>query len=417
MRFGLQVDTYEVPTGENHFDAMLAVARVAEETGFDSVWYEDHFMWRDEDHPEVLSDRLECFVALAALAAATTRVGIGALVVGVPYRNPALLAKMWTTLDIVSHGRAIVGLGAGWHKQEFDAYGWPFGTVTERMERLEDTIRIVDAMMTERPASYRGTHHAIDRALNDPRPIQRPRPPILVGGNGERRTLRLVAQYADMCNVYGTVEDVARKYAVLRDHCAAVGRPYDEITRTINYWGMIGRDDPERAAKRARFPNAHAADSPEETIALLKAYEAAGTQLAIVKLYDAVEVEPVRIFAEDGDAGICPDLPVIPSLSRDLEGDGGPMVPPSPRARCRVLGGRGVIGASRPSRFLDKLGMTGWVGVASYNLTGRRPSLVPSPLPHTASAVSPTKRELCPPQRFSAVLLVTPSSPPPSAPG
>ncbi len=297
MRFGLQLDTHPVADGRNHFDVMLAVARAAEAAGFESIWYEDHFMWRDDERPETPSDRLECFVALAALAAATERVGIGALVVGVPYRNPALLAKMWTTLDIVSHGRAIVGLGAGWHEQEFRAYGWPFPTLRERMDLLEDTARIVDMMMTERLATYTGRQAMIDRALNDPPPVQRPRPPILIAGNGERRTLRLVAQYADLCNVYGTVEEVAHKFAVLRRHCEDVGRPYEAITRTINYWAVVVRDEAARDARLARQPDAQVMTAAE-AIAQLRAYEAAGTDMAIVKLLDAADEEPVRVFAE-----------------------------------------------------------------------------------------------------------------------
>ncbi len=298
MRFGLQIDTYADAGDRNHYDAMRAVALEAERLGFESVWYEDHFMWRDDVYPDKPSPRLECLLTLAALAAETRRVQLGALVVGVPYRNPALLAKMWTTLDVISHGRIVIGLGAAWHQQEFEAYGWPFGTVRERMEKLEEALRIVDAMLTERPATFQGHHYSIDRALNDPPPVQRPRPPILVAGNGERRTLRLVAQYADMCNVYGTVEEVAHRFEVLRGHCAAVGRPYEEITRTINYWTLMARDEQERARKAARFPDAWAIDTPEQTIEQLKRYEAVGTQLAIVKILDAADLEPVRLFAE-----------------------------------------------------------------------------------------------------------------------
>ncbi len=294
MRFGLQLDTYDLPEGENHWERLLAVARLAEELGFESVWYEDHFMFRDdEDGPR--HGNLEC---LTTLAASTERVGIGALVAGAPYRNPALLAKMWTTIDVISGGRAIVGLGAGWHEQEFRAYGFPFGTLAERMEKLEDAARIVAAMTIALEVTVRGSHSSVERALNHPPPVQRPRPPILIGGNGERRTLRLVARHADMCNVYGSTEDVARKFEVLWRHCEEAGRPYDEVTRTINYWALMGRDEAEKAAKRERYPNAFSVDTPEETISLLKQDGAAGTQLAIVKILDAAELEPVRVFAE-----------------------------------------------------------------------------------------------------------------------
>ena len=139
MRFGLQIETYGE---EDSFGRMLAVARPAEEVGFESVWYEDHFSVVDDERPEEPWPQLECMTTLAALAASTETVGIGALVVGVPYRNPALLRKMWTTIDAISRGRAIVGLGAGWNEQEFEAYGYRFPSVGERMEMLEDAIRV-----------------------------------------------------------------------------------------------------------------------------------------------------------------------------------------------------------------------------------------------------------------------------------
>lgn len=297
MRFGLQIETYRRPH-ENHFDAMLAVAREAERLGFESLWYEDHFMWRDDEHPEKPSPQLECMLTLAAVAAATERIQIGSLVLGAPYRNPALLAKMWATLDVISHGRAIIGLGAGWHEQEFRAYGWPFGTVKDRMEQLEDAVQIIDRMLTTRPASFTGKHHSIDRALNDPPPVQQPRPPIMIAGNGERRTLRLVAQYADMCNVFGSVEEVAHRFDVLRQHCADVGRPYDAVTRTINYWALVAREE-QRADKQERYPHAWAIDTPQQTIDTLKRYEEAGVQYAIVKLLDAADLDGVRLLAEE----------------------------------------------------------------------------------------------------------------------
>lgn len=310
MRFGLQIDTYAPPGQENHFDTMLAVAQAAEAAGFESVWYEDHFMWRDDERPETPPDRLECLLTLAALAVATRQVKLGALVLGVPYRNPALLAKMSATLDIISHGRAIVGLGAAWHEQEFTAYGWPFGAIKERMEKLEEAVQIIDKLLTERPASFSGRHYTIDRALNDPPPVQRPRPPILIGGNGERHTLRLVARYADLCNVYGSPEDIRRKFAVLREHCVAVGRPYEAITRTVNLWVRLARDETEQAAQQARHPEA-VIDTPEELIAGLRKYEAAGMQMqyAIVKFLDAPNRASTLLFAEQVMPAFAPDPP------------------------------------------------------------------------------------------------------------
>ncbi len=300
MRFGLQLETYTPENGGNPFDRMRAVARLAENVGFASIWYEDHLMFRAPDRPGGSVPQMECLTTLAALAAATERMEIGMLVLGVPYRNPALVAKMLATLDVISHGRVIAGLGAGWHEEEFTAYGYPFPTVRERMEGLEEAVQIIDRMLRARPAdaaSFAGAQYAIADALNDPPPIRTPRPPILIGGNGERRTLRLVAQYADMCNVYGTMEEVTRRFAVLRQHCAEVGRPYESITRTMNHWTLTAWED-MHAAKRARYPKAGTIHSPDETIAVLKRYEEAGVEYAIVKLLDAGEMEPVRLFAE-----------------------------------------------------------------------------------------------------------------------
>ena len=299
MRFGLQVETYGGPGDENAFDRILAVARLAEAEGFESVWYEDHLSLSHEEDPTAPWPQLECLTTLSALAACTQTVGIGSLVACAPYRNPALLAKAWTTLDVVSHGRAIAGIGAGWNEPEFRAYGYEFGTVEERMQTLEDTARILDEMMRRSPASYAGRRLSIRQARNDPPPVQKPRPPILIGGNGERRNLRLVARHADMCNVYGSPEEVGRRFGALRRHCEEAGRPYEEIVRTINYWALLAAGEGEKDEKRRRFPAAFSVDTPEETVEALRAYERAGTQYVIVKILDAADLAPVRLFARE----------------------------------------------------------------------------------------------------------------------
>jgi F420-dependent oxidoreductase-like protein len=311
MRFGLQLKTFDPGEHGNHWDSTLAVARACEEAGLDSVWFADHFMFVREEEPDAETPVMECFTVLAALAAATSRVRLGALVAGVPYRNPALLAKMHATLDVISHGRAIIGLGAGWHKLEFDAYGWPFGTVGERMEKLEDAVQIIKKMMTERPASYAGKHYSIHEALNDPMPVQRPHPPIMIGGGGEKQTLRLVARYGDFCNVFGDLETVAHKFEVLRRHCEDVGRPYEEITRSHHLSILLARDDAELARKRERFardlPNFHGLiGTPDTIIAALREYAAIGSQYVTFSMPDAGDLDSVRLFGET----------VLPALAR-----------------------------------------------------------------------------------------------------
>jgi F420-dependent oxidoreductase-like protein len=290
MKFGLQLVPGPMPEGVNHFERLLQAAQLAEQLGYDSVWYEDHFMWED-DRPQ-----LECLSTLSALAAATQHVRLGMLVLGAPYRNPALLAKMLTTLDIISGGRVIVGLGAGWHQPEFDAYGWPFPSLKERFDRLEEVAQIIDRMMRQSPASFEGSYYDIQNARNLPQPIQKPRPPILIGGNGEKRTLRAVAKYADMCNVIADVEKTRHKFEVLRQHCKAEGRPYDEITRSVNYWTIFGSSEAERAKKKERFPRE--AEDLAGIPAKMKAYEEVGTQYIIARIFDGNDLDPIRQFAE-----------------------------------------------------------------------------------------------------------------------
>jgi F420-dependent oxidoreductase-like protein len=213
------------------FDRTLANALAAEEGGFSSVWVMDHF-WQlpalgGPDEPI-----LEAYTLLGALAARTERVQLGTLVTGVTYRNPAMLAKMVTTLDVVSHGRAILGIGAAWYDVEHAGYGFAFPTARERLDRLEEAVQICRAMFRDERPSFKGRYYETDDARNVPKPVQTGGPPIMIGGGGEKRTLRLVAQYADMCNVSGGPETVRHKLDVMRAHCADVGRDPSEIMTT-----------------------------------------------------------------------------------------------------------------------------------------------------------------------------------------
>ena len=210
------------------FDRTLANALAAEDGGFSSVWVMDHF-WQlpalgGPDEPI-----LEAYTLLGALAARTERVQLGTLVTGVTYRNPAMLAKMVTTLDVVSHGRAILGIGAAWYDVEHVGYGFAFPTARERLDRLEEAVQICRAMFRDERPAFKGRYYETDDARNVPKPVQTGGPPIMIGGGGEKRTLRLVAQYADMCNVSGGPETVRHKLDVMRAHCADVGRDPSEI--------------------------------------------------------------------------------------------------------------------------------------------------------------------------------------------
>jgi len=232
MTLSLHMPNFNFPGVEPDglFEHLAQIAQTAEESGFSSLTVMDHLHQIPNVGPRT-NWMLEGNTILAGLAARTSRVSLGLLVAGVTYRNPALLAKMTTTLDIISGGRAILGLGAAWYEDEHDAYGFDFPPLKERFERLEEALRIARAMFTEEESSFDGRHYRTHNVLNNPRPL-RGDIPIMVGGSGERKTLRLVAQYADACNIFGDVARFRHKLDVLERHCEDVGRDPDEITKT-----------------------------------------------------------------------------------------------------------------------------------------------------------------------------------------
>ena len=229
--FGLQLPNFSFAgvADDERFEHVAGLAVTAEESGFESVWVMDHF-WQLPPLGGPDQPILEGYTLLGALAARTTRVRLGTLVTGVTYRNPALLAKQVTTLDVISRGRAILGIGAAWYEEEHAALGFDFPPVGERMDRLEEAVQICRAMFTEDAPSFAGTYYRIDGAKNEPRPIQPGGPRILVGGSGEKRTLRVVARHADMCNIHGSPATIRRRLDILRRHCEDVGRDPAEIT-------------------------------------------------------------------------------------------------------------------------------------------------------------------------------------------
>jgi F420-dependent oxidoreductase-like protein len=229
--FGLQLPnfTFSGVADDELFEHVAGLAVGAEESGFESVWVMDHF-WQLPPLGGPDQPILEGYTLLGALAARTQRVRLGTLVTGVTYRNPALLAKQVTTLDVISRGRAILGIGAAWYEEEHQGLGYDFPPVRERMDRLEEAVQICRAMFTEDAPSFDGTYYRIDGARNLPRPVQPGGPPILVGGSGEKRTLRIVARHADMCNIHGSPATIRRRLDILRQHCEDVGRDPAEIT-------------------------------------------------------------------------------------------------------------------------------------------------------------------------------------------
>jgi len=229
MRFGFQIPNFSLGVADNQlFGSVADLALTAEAAGFESVWVMDHF-YQLPPLGGPSQPMLESYTLLGGLAARTSRVKLGTLVTGVTYRNPALLAKIVTTLDVISAGRAMLGIGAAWYEAEHEGLGFAFPPVSERMDRLEEAVQICRAMFREEHPSFEGRYYKINEAWNVPRPVQVGGPPVLIGGGGEKRTLLLVARFADMCNIGGDADTIRRKVSVLRDHCRAVGRDPAEI--------------------------------------------------------------------------------------------------------------------------------------------------------------------------------------------
>lgn len=249
-RFGIQNPnfTFDGPAEET-FAKVLDLATAADEAGFHSFWVMDHFFQLPPlggpDQP-----MLEAYTLLGALAACTENIQLGTLVTGVTYRNPALLAKTVTTLDVISKGRAILGIGAAWYDVEHHALGVDYPRDGERLDRLEEAVQICRAMFRGDHASFSGDHYSIDDARNLPAPIQPGGPRIMIGGGGEKRTLKLVAQYADECNVTGSLETVRHKMDVLHRHCADVGRDPAEVAVTWMTPVILTTDDAHTAETR-----------------------------------------------------------------------------------------------------------------------------------------------------------------------
>src|SRR5437660_2900058 len=272
-RFGLQIPSFTYPdvSDDKLFEKVADIAVTAEQSGFDSVWVMDHFyqipMVGRPDEP-----MLESYSLLSALAARTQSARLGTMVTGVTYRNPAHLAKIVTTLDVVSSGRAILGIGAAWNQQEHRGYGWDFPPAGERLSRLEEALQICRAMFTQETPSFRGTYYRIEDAINSPRPVQQGGPPILVGGGGEKRTLKLVAKYADACNIFGDLPTVKHKLDVLLRHCEDVGRDPAEISKTR--LGGLFVAESEEALRRGLEEYASRRGIPVD---MVRAYVIAGT--------------------------------------------------------------------------------------------------------------------------------------------
>lgn len=283
MKIGLQLPNFTWPGGPEQIPGKLKeIAGVVDDAGFYSLWVMDHFFQISMVGPHQ-NDMLEGYTTLGYLAALTRKVKLGTMVTGVIYRYPGILVKTVTTLDVLSNGRAYFAIGAAWNEQESKGLGVPFPALGERFELLEEALQIALQMWSANNGPYHGKHNTLEETLCSPQPLSRPHPPILVAGGGEKKTLRLVAQYADACNLYGPPEAVSAKLAILRRHCDTLGRDYDSIDKTT-----LGALD-LRPGKL----------NPRDVIALCETLAAIGVQHAIFYLPDVDEIKPLEVFGRE----------------------------------------------------------------------------------------------------------------------
>jgi len=232
LKFGIQHPNFSYDgEGEQIVETLRNVTSHAERLGYDSFWVMDHFH-QIQGVGETNEPMFEGWTTLGVIAGSTSKIRLGTMVTGNIYRHPSILAKIGATLDVLSRGRLFMGIGAGWNEEESRAYGILFPPVKERFRRLEEAVQIIRLMWTEEKSNFDGKFYKIRDAYCNPKPIQKPHPPILIGGSGERETLKLVAKYADACNLFGSPDTIKKKLDVLREHCKTVGRDYNSILKT-----------------------------------------------------------------------------------------------------------------------------------------------------------------------------------------
>src|SRR5215469_2060360 len=302
---GWRLDLVGIADPVEAYEAMTRVAKEAETLGFHSLWLYDHFHTTPIPLQEIT---FECWIGTAALARDTTQMRIGQMVTCNSYRNPALLAKMASTVDVLSHGRLVLGIGAGWYEHEYRAYGYPYPGTGERLQRLHEAIQIILAMWTQDEATFEGTYYQVRGAINQPKGVQKPHIPLLIGGGGEKVTLRLVAQYGDACNVGGTIATIKHKFAVLKQHCDELGRDYNSIRRTTliddcaiaeTEEAAIAKLTPAQRNDLEELRQTQLIGTPTMIRQRLAEYEAAGVQEIIIRFVDAPQLESIHLFAQE----------------------------------------------------------------------------------------------------------------------
>lgn len=279
------------------------VARLAEELGYDSVWVYDHFHNVPKPAQEAV---FECWTTIAAISQLTSRIRLGQMVGCNSYRNPGLLAKITSTVDVISGGRLDWGIGAGWYENEYRGYGYEFAKPSDRIGMLKETVEIVKSMWTQPETTYEGKYYRMSRAHCDPKPVQSPTPPVWIGGGGEQLTLRVVAQHADVSNFASSVEEFVHKREILKGHCAAIGRDEDEIRKTISSEIFIRETEKEIIEAGSRSLWGDPADvwrskalvgTPEQVAEKVQRYINAGCTGFIPWCADYPSTESLELFA------------------------------------------------------------------------------------------------------------------------
>ena len=291
MRVGLQIPNFTWPGGNAEIGKRLAdIGRTADEAGFASIWVMDHFFQIGGRDPRsslgpAEDEMLEGYSTLSYIAGVTKNAKLGTLVTGVIYRHPGILVKTVTTLDVLSGGRAYFGIGAAWNEREARGLGIPFPPVKERFERLEETLQIANQMWSGNRGAYNGKHYQLAETLCSPLPLSKPHPPIMIGGSGEKKTLRLVAQYADACNLFARMgADVVRgKLDILKGHCEKVGRDYDQIEKTTLSTAEL----------------APGKKTTKDIIEECRSLAAIGIQQCIFNMPNVHEIKPLEIFGKE----------------------------------------------------------------------------------------------------------------------
>jgi len=309
MKFGIDIPNgwkmslVDIKDPVEAYEAMTNIVTTGDELGYDSAWVVDHFHTVPTPTQEIT---FECMMMLAALARDTKNIRIGQIVLCNSYRNPALLAKMASTLDVLSHGRLNFGIGAGWYEHEYKAYGYPYPDAPERLRMLREALKVIHAMWSQEEAVFEGKYYQVRGAINQPKGVQKPHIPILIGGSGEKVTLKLVALYGDACNVGGDLQTLQHKLEVLKEHCENVGRNFSDIHVTTGTYCSIADTDEEALAlvpeaRKNGLADTALVGSPATIRERIATLEAHGVHELIIDFPfpSAKNLEPLRRFAKE----------------------------------------------------------------------------------------------------------------------